>query len=135
MTSWSLWVMMTMALPSAFMLRMHVEEPVGLLGGQHGGGLIQDQDVGAPVEDLDDLHRLLLRHGHVVDLLVGVDAKSRICSQISRILAEAAFRSSLRSPSSPRTMFSAAVNTSTSLKCWWIMPMPQVKGVLGGGGW
>ena len=38
-------------------------------------------------------------------------------SQISLILAEAAFRSSLRSPSSPRTMFSAAVNTSTSLKC------------------
>jgi len=53
-----------------------IEEPVRLLGGQHGGGLIQDQDVCAPVEDLDDLHRLLLRHGHVVDLLVGINGKT-----------------------------------------------------------
>ena len=52
--------MMMMALPSAFMLRMHREELVGLLGGQHGGGLVQDQDVRAAVEHLDDLHRLLL---------------------------------------------------------------------------
>ena len=29
------------------------------------------RDVGAPVEDLDDLHGLLLGDGHVVDLLVG----------------------------------------------------------------
>ena len=32
-------------------------------------------------------------------------------------LAETDSRSSLRSPSSPKMMFSAAVNTSTSLKC------------------
>ena len=27
-------------------------------------------------------------------------------------------------------MFSAAEKTSTSLKCWWIIPMPRWKGVL-----
>ena len=54
----------------------HVEEPVGLLGRQHGGGLIQDQDVRPPVEDLHDLHRLLLRHGHVVDLLLRVHGEA-----------------------------------------------------------
>ena len=50
----------------------HVEEAVGLLGGEDGGGLIQDEDVGPAVEDLDDLHRLLLGYRHVVDLLVRV---------------------------------------------------------------
>ena len=50
----------------------HGEELLRLLGGQHGGRLVQDQDVCAPVEDLDDLHRLLLGDGHVVDLLVRV---------------------------------------------------------------
>ena len=56
-----------------------IKEPVGLLGGEDGGGLVQNQDVRAPVEDLDDLHRLLFRDGHVVDLLVGVDVGSRTC--------------------------------------------------------
>ena len=28
-------------------------------------------------------------------------------------------------------MFSAAVNTLTSLKCWWIMPMPWSNATLG----
>ena len=32
---------------------------------------------------------------------------------------------------SPKMMFSAAVSTSTSLKCWWIMPMPRSKASLG----
>ena len=48
------------------------EQHLGLLGSQHGGGLVQNQDVGVAVEDLDDLHRLLLRYRHFVDLLVGV---------------------------------------------------------------
>ena len=49
---------------------------VGLLGGQHGGGLVQDQDVGPAVQDLHDLHRLLLGHGHVIDLLIRVNVEA-----------------------------------------------------------
>ena len=54
----------------------HREELVRLLRGEHGGRLVEDQDVRAAVEHLDDLHGLLLRDGHVVDLLVGVDLKA-----------------------------------------------------------
>ena len=54
----------------------HGEELFGLLGGEHGGGLVQDQDVRPPVEDLDDLHRLLFRHRHVIDLLVRVNVEA-----------------------------------------------------------
>ena len=52
------------------------EELFGLLGGKDGGGLIQNQDVRPPVEHLEDLHRLLLRHRHVVDLFAGIDVKA-----------------------------------------------------------
>ena len=46
--------------------------------------------------------------------------REKISGELDRVKQEAtndAIRSSLRSPSSPRTMFSAAENTSTSLKC------------------
>ena len=52
------------------------EELLRLLRGQHGGGLVQNEDIRPTVQDLDDLHRLLLRDGHIVDLLRGVDVKA-----------------------------------------------------------
>ncbi len=54
----------------------NVEEPVDLLRGQHGRGLVQDQDVRPAVEDLDDLHRLLFGDRHVVNLFFGVDMET-----------------------------------------------------------
>ena len=54
----------------------HGKQLVGLLGGQHGGGLVQDQDVGPAVQDLHDLHRLLLGHGHIIDLLIRVNVEA-----------------------------------------------------------
>ena len=54
----------------------HGKELLGLLGGQHGGRLVQDQNIRAPVEHLDDLHRLLLGDGHIVNLLVRVHVKA-----------------------------------------------------------
>ena len=53
-----------------------IKESVGLLGGEDGGGLVQDQDVSAPVEHLNDLYGLFFRHGHFIDLLVGVDVEA-----------------------------------------------------------
>ena len=57
-------------------IAQHREQLLGLLGGQHGGGLVQDQDVRPAVKDLDDLHGLLLGNGHVVDLLIGIHLKA-----------------------------------------------------------
>ena len=54
----------------------HRKELVGLLGRQHGGGLIQDQDVGASVQNLYNLDSLLLRDGHIIDLLIRVHLKA-----------------------------------------------------------
>ena len=48
------------------------EELHGLLGGEHGGGLVQDQDLGAPDQSLQYFHLLLHAHGDVHDLGVGV---------------------------------------------------------------
>ena len=48
-------------------------ELVNLLGGQHGGGLIEDQDLIVPVEHLQDLHPLLHTYGDVGDLGVRVN--------------------------------------------------------------
>ena len=71
-------------------VRLHVahdgEELIGLLGGQHRGGLIQNQDVSAAIEDLDDLHGLLLGHGHIVDLHVGVDVEAVLFADILDLL-------------------------------------------------
>ena len=63
-----------------FAVGLHVahdlEQLVRLLRRENGGRLVEDQDVGAAIEHLDDLDGLLLRDGHVIDLLVGVDVKA-----------------------------------------------------------
>ena len=52
------------------------KELVGLLGGENGGRLVQNQDVSPAVENLYYLNGLLLGHGHIVNLLVGVHLKA-----------------------------------------------------------
>ena len=52
-----------------------VEERVDLLGHQHGGGLVEDEDLGAAVEHLEDLHALPLADPEILDERVGVDAE------------------------------------------------------------
>ena len=48
----------------------------GLLRGQDGGRLVQDQYIGAAVEHLDDLDRLLFGNSHVIYLAVRLDIKA-----------------------------------------------------------
>ena len=48
------------------------EQLLGLLRGQNCRRLVEDQDVRAAVQHLDDLQRLLLADAHLVDLLVKV---------------------------------------------------------------
>ena len=71
-----------------------LEETLGLLGRQNGGGLVENQNIGAAVEYLDNLHGLLFRDGHIVNFLIGSTTKPYL-SQISRIFSAAALRSSL----------------------------------------
>ena len=59
---------------------------VGLLRSQYGGGLIQDQDVGAAVQHLYDFHGLLLRNRHIVDLHVRVNVKAIFFANVFDLL-------------------------------------------------
>ena len=62
------------------------EQLIGLLGGQHSGGFIQDQNIRAAVQHLDDLHGLLLGHGHVVDLHVRVNVEAVFVADVLDLL-------------------------------------------------
>ena len=60
----------------SFHVAHDLEELVGLLRSQNRGRFVENQDVGAAIEHLDNLNRLLLRDGHVVNFLVGVDIEA-----------------------------------------------------------
>jgi hypothetical protein len=49
------------------------EQVIGLLRGQHAGGLVEDQDLGAAEERLEDLDALLDADGQFLDDGVGID--------------------------------------------------------------
>ena len=49
------------------------EQLVDLVGNEHGGRLVENQDLGVPVEHLEDLDTLLLADAEVGHELVGVD--------------------------------------------------------------
>ena len=57
-------------------IAQHGKELVRFLRGEHSSGLIENQYFGVAVQHLDDLHRLLLRDRHIVDLLVRVHIKA-----------------------------------------------------------
>ena len=57
------------------------KEVVGLLGREDGGRLVEDQEVGAPVERLQDLHALALAHAEIGDARVGVDLEVVLAAQ------------------------------------------------------
>ena len=59
MISRSLWVMRMIVLPWSLQLLEDAEQVVGLGRRQHAGRLVEDQDVGAAVERLQDLDALL----------------------------------------------------------------------------
>ena len=52
------------------------EQLVDLLGHEHRGGLVEDQDAGAAVEHLEDLDPLAVADAEVVDQRVGVDVEA-----------------------------------------------------------
>ena len=64
----------------------HGEELIDLLHSEHGGWLVQDDDLGPIIEHLDDLQGLLFRHGHVGHLFPGVDVKAKAPGYLSDLL-------------------------------------------------
>ena len=60
------------------------EELVYFLGGQHGGGLVKDDDVRVLVQDLQDLHPLLQSNGAVLHQPPGVDVEAVLVAQLLR---------------------------------------------------
>ncbi len=75
-TSRSLWVMKTIAFAGLLELAHDLHQLVGLLGGQHRGRLVEDQDLGVARERLDDLDPLLHADRQVLDDGVGVDVEA-----------------------------------------------------------
>ena len=59
------------------------EELFDLLQGQNGGRFVKDEDVRTAVQYLDDLQRLLLRDGHGIDLLIGIDIEAVLCADLT----------------------------------------------------
>jgi hypothetical protein len=60
-----------------------LEQLAGLLGGQHRGWLVEDEQVGFPVERLEDLHALLLADGDVADEGARVDGEPELLGQLA----------------------------------------------------
>ena len=71
--SWSLWVMKTTARPWPFSRSSALASSVDPFRGEHRGGLVEDQHLGAPPERLDDLDLLLLPEAQRPGLGVRVD--------------------------------------------------------------
>ena len=49
---------------------------MSFLRSKNGGRLVQNENVGAPIEHLYDFHRLFFRNRHFIDLFVWIDLKA-----------------------------------------------------------
>ena len=102
-----------------------LEELVDLARRQHGGGLVEDQDVGLPEQRLDQLDALLLPDRQLADQRVGGDRQAVALGELADArphgveVEDGPLRISL-----PSTTFSATVRTGISWKCWCTIPMP-----------
>ena len=99
---------------------------VGLGGREHARGLVEDQDLGAAVKGLEDLHALLVADAQILHPRVGIDVELVLLGQLAEEPARAGrARGAAAAPSSaPSTTFSSTEKFGTSLKCWNTMPMP-----------
>ena len=69
--------MKTMVCPRVAERAENDEELAHLARGQDTRGLVEDEDLRAAVEHLDDLDALLKADGEILDALVGVESKDR----------------------------------------------------------
>jgi hypothetical protein len=119
MISRSLWVISRMVLPSDLSCFEDLEQVIGLRRGQHAGRLVQDQDLGAAVERLEDLHPLLDADRQFLDDGIGIDLELVFLFEpleLARALVMPPLSTWLSS--APSMTFSRTVKFSTSMKCW-----------------
>ncbi len=100
-----------------------VEQLVDLLRDEHDGRLVEDDDLGAAVEHLEDLDALAGADAEVLDQHVGLDAEA-VGRRRSRRSSARASSPMPCSFSAPSTTFSRTVRLSASMKCWNTMPTP-----------
>ena len=123
-TSSSLWLMKTIAFPSSRSRRRFSNRSFASSGREHRRRLVEDQQVDAPIERLQDLDPLLLADGEVLDDRARARPGTRTSSASVATFSCARPCPGSAWPSSPRITFSVTVNGSTSTKCWWTIPIP-----------
>ena len=133
-TSFSLWLMKMIDFPSAWRLLDDREQLARLLRRQHRGRLVEDQDLGAAVERLQDLDALLLADRDLARSARPGRRRARTASRArgrarsaAALVEDDAVAASARCAS---TMFSATVITGISMKCWCTIPIPALDRVL-----
>ena len=98
---------------------------VGLRRRQHACRLVEDEDVGAAIERLQDFDALLQTDRQLLDDGVRIDLEAVFVLQpLQSARALAMPFLSKASPSAPSMTFSSTEKFSTSMKCWCTMPMP-----------
>ena len=69
--------------PGGGELAQRTEELVDLLGHEHGRRLVEDEDVGAAVQDLEDLDALLVADAEIAHQFVGVDLEAVLLAEFA----------------------------------------------------
>ena len=126
----NLWLMKTMARPSAFSCADDAEQVVDLVGRQGGGRLVHDDDLRLVRQSARDLDEVLLGDGQALQRHfrrdVGVDALEQ---RARRARASSAQSTSPPAPVGmwPMKMFSATESSSNITVSWWIAAMPAAQ--------
>jgi hypothetical protein len=118
MISRSLWVISRMVLPSALSCFEDPEQVIGLGRGQHAGRLVEDQDLGAAVERLQDLDTLLESDRQLLDDGIRIDLELIFLFELLEFASGLGDAAASRLSSAPSMTFSSTVKLSTSMKCW-----------------
>ena len=129
-TSWSLWVMMMMEWPASRMLRRTAKRRSVSWGVRTAVGSSRIR-MSTPRYRSLTISTVCFWDTDMVYIFWSGSKSKPYLPVSSLIRAATLFMSRISFPERPRMMFSAAVRTSTSLKCWWIMPIPSANESLG----
>ena len=116
-TSWSLWVIIMMEWPASRMLRSTANSLSVSWGVRTAVGSSRIR-ISTPRYRSFTISTVCFWDTDMVYIFWSGSSSNPYLAVSSLILADTAFMSSTSLPDSPRIMFSAAVRTSTSLKCW-----------------
>ena len=100
------------------------EQIVDLGRGQHRGRLVEHEHLGVAVQRLEDLGALALADGELPDVRVRIDLQAVPLGHLGEALLDRVHVGEAHPAAQPSATFSATVSVGTSMKCWWIMPMP-----------